>query len=63
MYIVNEMKFDNLDEAMKYAKSLNEFVVIKGDNVEICGKFGVDSVDKGLTPDGHKYEWVKRRPC
>ena len=61
MYRINEKEFKTLDEAMKYAQSINEFVVIKGNDMEICGKFGVDSVSNGRTPDGWPYDWMKRR--
>ena len=44
---------------MSYAKSLNEFVTIKGDDFEVCGKFGVDSIKDGLCPDGITYDWNK----
>ena len=49
----------SLDEAMKYAKTLNEFVTIAGPDFEVCGMFGVDSVRDGLCPDGIKYDWNK----
>jgi hypothetical protein len=49
----------SLDEAMHTAKTMNEFVTIKGANFEICGMFGVDSVKDGKTPDGVKYDWNK----
>ena len=61
MYSINEIKFDTLDEAMTFAKMTNEFVVIKGNGLEICGKFGSDEIKNGLTPDGHEYGWTKRR--
>ena len=48
-----------LAEAMNVAKSMNEFVTIKGENFEIVGMFGVDSVKDGLCPDGVKYDWNK----
>ena len=48
-----------LAEAMNVAKSMNEFVTIKGENFEIVGLFGVDSVRDGLCPDGVKYDWNK----
>lgn len=48
-----------LAEAMNVAKSMNEFVTIKGENFEIVGMFGVDSVRDGLCPDGVKYDWNK----
>jgi hypothetical protein len=57
----NEKKFENLDLAMAYAKLLNEFVTIKGNGMEIVGKFGADSIENGLCPDGVAYTWMKRR--
>ena len=48
-----------LDEAMQYAKSMNEFVTIKSTDFEIVGKFGVDSIKDGVCPDGVKYDWNK----
>ncbi len=48
-----------LAEAMNVAKSLNEFVTIKGPNFEVCGIFGVDSIKDGLCPDGVVYDWNK----
>lgn len=49
----------SLDEAMKYAKTLNEFVTIAGPDFEVCGMFGVDSVTNGKCPDGVAYDWNK----
>ena len=54
-----QIEFDNLDMAMSYAKLTNKFVTIKGDNFEVCGKFGVDSVKDGKCPDGVAYDWNK----
>ena len=54
-----ETEFADLDLAMAHAKTLNEFVTIKGGEFEIVGKFGVDSVKDGLCPDGVKYDWNK----
>jgi hypothetical protein len=55
-----EKEFVSLDMAMDYAKTLDVFVVIKGDDgLEIAGKFGVDSVENGVTPDGIAYTWNK----
>jgi len=54
-----EKQFVSLDEAMDYAKTLNVFVVIKGNGLEVAGKFGVDSVENGVTPDGIAYTWNK----
>ena len=55
----SETEFADLDLAMAHAKTLNEFVTIKGGEFEIVGKFGVDSVRDGLCPDGVKYDWNK----
>ncbi len=59
MYKINELEFLDLGSAMDHAKSLNEFVTIKGDGFEVCGMFGVDSVKDGKCPDGVKYDWDK----
>lgn len=59
VYKIKEKEFENLDLAMQYAKTLNEFVTIKGKDFEVCGMFGVDSVKDGLCPDGIKYDWNK----
>lgn len=48
-----------LAEAMNVAKSLNEFVTIIGQDFEVCGKFGVDSIQDGYCPDGVEYDWNK----
>lgn len=50
-----------LKEAMDYAKTVNEFVTIRGPDFEVVGKFGVDEVANGKTPDGVDYTWKKRR--
>lgn len=59
IYGVVEKEFDSLDESMAYAKTLNAFVTIKGDSFEVCGMFGVDSVQNGKCPDGVAYDWNK----
>jgi hypothetical protein len=50
-----------LAEAMNIAKHMNEFVTIKGEDFEIVGIFGVDSIKDGVCPDGVDYTWKKRR--
>jgi hypothetical protein len=50
-----------LAEAMNLAKHMNEFVTIKGADFEVCGIFGVDSIENGKCPDGVDYTWMKRR--
>ena len=59
MYKVKGLEFVDLAGAMDYAKSLNEFVAIKGDGFEIVGMFGVDSIKDGKCPDGVAYDWNK----
>ena len=61
MYTIENLKFETLDEAMKHAETLGRFVVIKGADYEICGKFGVDSVENATLPDGESYTWTMRR--
>jgi hypothetical protein len=48
---------------MQYAKFLNEFATITDldSQFEIVGKFGVDSIENGVCPDGVPYTWMKRR--
>ena len=48
-----------LDQAMLFAKTVGMFVTIKGEDFEVCGIFGVDSVQDGVCPDGVKYDWNK----
>jgi hypothetical protein len=59
MYKIKDLEFIDLNSAMDYEKSLNEFVSIKGNGFEVCGMFGVDSVKDGKCPDGVKYDWDK----
>jgi hypothetical protein len=51
----------DLNSAMEVAKYINEFVTIQGKDFEVCGLFGADSVESGVLPDGHDYDWKKRR--
>jgi hypothetical protein len=48
-----------LAEAMNVAKSMNEFVTIKGSDFEMVGIFGVDIIKDGKCPDGIAYDWNK----
>ena len=48
-----------LAEAMNVAKSMNEFVTIKGADFEMVGIFGVDTIKDGKCPDGVTYDWNK----
>ena len=50
---------DGLTPAMDLAKELNCLVIIKGNGMEVIGKFGVDSVKNGKCPDGVAYDWNK----
>jgi hypothetical protein len=54
-------KVFTLAEAMNLAKHMNEFVTIKGNEMEIVGKFGADEIKDGVCPDGVAYTWMKRR--
>ena len=48
-----------LNEAMAFAKTVGMFVTISGPDFEVCGIFGVDSVEDGLCPDDVAYTWNK----
>ena len=53
------VEFSDLDLALSYAKTVAEFVTIKGGEFEIVGRFGVDSIKDGKCPDGIAYDWNK----
>ena len=53
------VEFETLELAMAHARSINRFVKIKGENFEVVGIFGVDSIKDGLCPDGVVYDWNK----
>jgi hypothetical protein len=38
---------------------MGEFVTITGPDFEVCGIFGVDSIQDGKCPDGIAYDWNK----
>jgi len=44
---------------MAFAKIVGTFVTIKGQDFEVCGRFGVDAVQDGVCPDGIAYDWNK----
>jgi hypothetical protein len=48
-----------LSEAMAFAKTVGIFVTINGPEFEVCGVFGVDSIQDGKCPDGVAYDWNK----
>ena len=50
-----------LDVAMHAAKLIDEFVTITDGTTEIVGRFGVDTVEDKVLPDGSSYEWTMRR--
>lgn len=54
-----ETEFADLNSAMEYAKSIDQFVKIAGGDFEVVGRFGVDSVKDGKCPDGVAYDWNK----
>lgn len=59
MYKLLNLEFESLELAMNHAKKLNQFVTIVGDDFEVCGIFGVDTVVDGVCPDGVAYDWNK----
>jgi hypothetical protein len=59
MYKIEENSFADLESAMKHAQQLDRFVTITGPDFEVCGRFGVDSVQAGVCPDGVAYDWSK----
>ena len=54
-------EFETLDLAMTWAKTVDEFVTITVNGMEIVGRFGADSIVNGKCPDGVDYTWRKRR--
>jgi hypothetical protein len=52
---------ETLDGAMTRSKEIGLFVKINGDDFQLVGMFGADSVKDGLLPNGDKYGWYKRR--
>ena len=54
-------EFETLDLAMTWAKTVDEFVTIQINGMEIVGRFGADSIVDGKCPDGVNYTWKKRR--
>ena len=54
-------EFDDLTQAMAWAKVLEKFVTIKINGMELVGIFGADSIKDGKCPDGVDYTWKKRR--
>jgi hypothetical protein len=64
MYSVkcNDVELENfitLNEAMAFAKTVDAFIKITGEDFEVVGMFGVDSIKNGLCPDGVAYDWNK----
>jgi hypothetical protein len=64
MYTIKEREqeigsFETLDSAMMFAKMTGTFVTITGPDFQVCGRFGVDSVQDGHCPDGVVYDWNK----
>ena len=56
-----EEKVNTLNDAMIFAKSLGILVTINGNDMEIVGVFGADSINNGKLPNGDHYTWYKRR--
>jgi hypothetical protein len=52
-------KAETLDKCIEQANRLSTVVIITDGTIEIVGKFGVDTVADGKTPDGIAYDWNK----
>ena len=61
LYNGETYKFEDLNQAMAWAKIIEKFVTIKINGMELVGKFGADSIENGKCPDGVDYTWKKRR--
>lgn len=58
--VEGEGEFNTLEEAIHYAKSLGLFVTIEGNGIQVCGIFGVDSIEEGKLPGGGNYTFNKK---
>jgi len=56
-----EEEVETLSLALTRSKEIGLFVKINGDDFELVGVFGTDSVKDGKLPDGTDYTWMKRR--
>lgn len=54
-------EFEDLTQAMAWAKTIGKFVTIRINGMELVGVFGADSIKDGVCPDGVDYTWMKRR--
>jgi len=61
IYDSKSQEFEDLTQAMNWAKVSGEFVTIKINGMELVGRFGADSIVDGKCPDGVEYSWKKRR--
>lgn len=59
------MDHEKLTDALLFSKWMRTcnatFVTMVSENPDSVGKPGVDSIVDGKTPDGHVYDWKKRR--
>jgi hypothetical protein len=60
-YKSETFEFENLDQAMFWAKELGEFVTIHVNGQTFVGKFGTDGISNGKLSNGEHYTWRKRR--
>jgi len=60
-YKCEMFEFENLDQAMFWAKELGEFVTIYVNGQTFVGKFGTDGISNGKLSNGEHYTWKKRR--
>ena len=61
IYDSKSQEFEDLTQAMNWAKVLGKFDTIKINGMELVGVFGADSIKNGVCPDGIEYSWKKRR--
>jgi len=59
IYNSESKEFEDLTQAMAWAKVIGKFVTIRIAGMELVGKFGVDSIVDGKCPDGVAYDWSK----
>lgn len=59
------MNHEKLNDALVFSSLMRTcnatFVTMVSENPNSVGKAGVDEIVNGMTPDGHVYDWKKRR--
>jgi hypothetical protein len=64
--LADKFRSSELSAALKHAELLRKtpgttHICISSENPDSVGKLGVSSIEEGKTPDGHAYDWKKRR--